>query len=1490
MSYISHIKVDNTTYDIKDNEAARINSPEFTGTPKAPLPSNSATTQIATVGYVNDAFKANDAMLFKGTIGSSGATVTTLPATHYQGWTYKVAKTGSYAGQTCEVGDMIICVTDGTSANNAHWTIIQNNMTYGDIPSDLELSASTGTSTMIARADHIHQKPNLGNITNEGKISVTTQIDNGDKILISDYDDNNIIKNSSIEFDGLSEDKALTPKGTWGDFYTESEIDEKLDEKENLIIKSVSGDIVFFDDGLDKPVIDVKIDIEPIQDLHGYDYPWPAGGRKNLIPDGTNTENGFVENKYLKPDGTTASSENYGISEYFPVKADTVYGFKKYIGYTINIPSICFYDSEKNYLSGESYNNRTDFTITSPATAAFARTSIHKSYSSSLLFMEGNDYPESWEPYENICPIGGWTECHVTRTGKNVSKPVAFVTQGLTIKPSASEYITQTQTGFSYTDDASNSRGISVLIGYFKAGETFTFSAVSSDNLYRILYTTEYPTDDTLSTNVAQIGDNVGHWTYTAENDGYYWAAFYTSGHTFPVTIDYFQGEYGSTATIYEPYTEAKISITFPTEAGTVYGGTLDMTTGVLTVTHEFIELDGSEDEGWGKYTSSNPYFYWNFAELGYTISNTCISNIYKRSAVNGNTTNIGFNVADSSGGYARIYIRPKEYENMTTDQFRAMLSAQHLQICYQLATPVTYQLTPIEIVTLLGQNIIFADAGNVTIEYLKKNANLIVKYISNEINKTNKNKADTIISSTSGVHPIISDGANELPVESLIAEISPVQDLHGYGHPWPAGGGKNLLNCTQINTSSGTFAGDVSWVRNSDGSFTLNGTATSTDNLILKSMTDYSFPSGDYIVSGCPIDGGANTYRIVLNKNNSESFGTDTGSGSVAVNLADGDVASVYIRVNSGVTISNKTFYPMVRNSSVSDSTYEPYANICPINGRTSARVVRGGVNWFAQESVPMTITSGGVTVTINADGSVTIDGTKNSNAGIIPWNISDSSKNNTNQCDGKKHLPNGTYKLLKCDSRFSTQVYGTNAFPAGTSDVSPIVSSGNDSTFTIDNTYAYNYLRLNIKANSVFHNETFYPMIYKFDEAKVIDVSFPTEAGMVYGGTLDVTTGVLTMTYKVVTFDGVTNGLKFNGKAATATNDNYYWLCPDGNNYEKETEGWYTTIVDPLLRCSHAKYDAYSVAPTEVIYTLYYNKNSGLSLRIVFPLSYGMSSLEMANSWLASEYTNGTPVQIMYKLATPITYQLTSTEVTTLLGMNTIWADTGDVSISYRADTKLHLQSVLTEKSDIEHTHDYLPLSGGTITGDLTIYAEGSTEDDPATKLKFSVKDTTTGKTYDSAYISGYQDHQQTTNGLNMVIRPGGNLFIGGGEYASNHYAAIKPTTTEHTYLGGDSTIYVQANANVIANRAGFQISGANPEVVPCQADIATNDIGSIGTSTCKWANMYTSNINSDGAYVGTTGLEVNGQAKATIFNINNNATMQWNTTDASIDFIFT
>lgn len=111
--------------DITTNTLLVNGNANFVAIPTAPTAADGTNnTQLATTAFVYNAFKSNDAMVFKGVVNSNSD----LPATHYQGWTYKIGTAGTYAGQTCEIGDTIYCVTDGTAANNAHWVVIQNNV------------------------------------------------------------------------------------------------------------------------------------------------------------------------------------------------------------------------------------------------------------------------------------------------------------------------------------------------------------------------------------------------------------------------------------------------------------------------------------------------------------------------------------------------------------------------------------------------------------------------------------------------------------------------------------------------------------------------------------------------------------------------------------------------------------------------------------------------------------------------------------------------------------------------------------------------------------------------------------------------------------------------------------------------------------------------------------------------------------------------------------------------------------------------------------------------------------------------------------------------------------------------------------------------------------------------------------------------------------------------------------------------------------------
>ena len=106
---------------------AKLASPALTGTPTAPTAANGTnTTQIATTAFVNNTLAYANAMTFKGTLGTGG-TITSLPASHNAGDTYRVITAGTWAGKYCEVGTLIICIKDGTAAADADWTSVETN-------------------------------------------------------------------------------------------------------------------------------------------------------------------------------------------------------------------------------------------------------------------------------------------------------------------------------------------------------------------------------------------------------------------------------------------------------------------------------------------------------------------------------------------------------------------------------------------------------------------------------------------------------------------------------------------------------------------------------------------------------------------------------------------------------------------------------------------------------------------------------------------------------------------------------------------------------------------------------------------------------------------------------------------------------------------------------------------------------------------------------------------------------------------------------------------------------------------------------------------------------------------------------------------------------------------------------------------------------------------------------------------------------------------
>lgn len=76
--------------------------------------------------YVDKIISASQGIVYKGTINS----VDDIPNTYEVGWLYVIGTAGTYVGQKCEVGDMMIAVISrqGSGNENSDWDVIQTNI------------------------------------------------------------------------------------------------------------------------------------------------------------------------------------------------------------------------------------------------------------------------------------------------------------------------------------------------------------------------------------------------------------------------------------------------------------------------------------------------------------------------------------------------------------------------------------------------------------------------------------------------------------------------------------------------------------------------------------------------------------------------------------------------------------------------------------------------------------------------------------------------------------------------------------------------------------------------------------------------------------------------------------------------------------------------------------------------------------------------------------------------------------------------------------------------------------------------------------------------------------------------------------------------------------------------------------------------------------------------------------------------------------------
>lgn len=166
----------------------------------------------------------------------------------------------------------------------------------------------------------------------------------------------------------------------------------------------------------------------------------------------------------------------------------------------------------------------------------------------------------------------------------------------------------------------------------------------------------------------------------------------------------------------------------------TVYGGTLDVVSGELTVDRAMVTYNGSED--WGmetgsQYTGSSFYV----AKPSGTGNKYDVfqSNITNKFTLAMSTAQDGVCI---TAGYFNCILGNILGINNVAD-FKTWLSSHNMQIVYPLANPQAYTLTPTEIQTLLGENNVWADSGDVEITY-RRDISIVLENLENALNGSN--------------------------------------------------------------------------------------------------------------------------------------------------------------------------------------------------------------------------------------------------------------------------------------------------------------------------------------------------------------------------------------------------------------------------------------------------------------------------------------------------------------------------------------------------------------------------------------------------------------------------------------------------------------------------------------------------------------------------------------------------------------------------------
>lgn len=471
-------------------------------------------------------------------------------------------------------------------------------------------------------------------------------------------------------------------------------------------------------------------------------------------------------------------------------------------------------------------------------------------------------------------------------------------------------------------------------------------------------------------------------------------------------------------------------------------------------------------------------------------------------------------------------------------------------------------------------------------------------------------------IRTASGTIAHFEDGADDVPMKSVVANITPVQDLHGYSKPWAAGAGSNKWD-----------------EQSEEGYIYISG------NTLYYGTNASTFRSKNFI----PVVGGQDYYIVCSGYSSWRLFGVDANKENPSQLAAGLDSKS--ITIPSGIAFVK--FYvekggkdyanDIAVNYPSTVTTYSPYANVCPISGTDELTLKHDNENMLVMSTFDFTI-QGERFYTTN-EGNVIVNGSNTSGISSVAqdWkdNLTFTLPKGTFYFKAT-NLSNSTITIRrKSDNYTFAQTYGTAV------------------TFTLDEETEL-FIGIYIPENKSFDNVECNFMIsvdnitYDVPNRETYTFDLGQE---IIGGTADVVGGVGEVTRVVITYDGTEN-----------------WHVEGTNNFYVDSgRGSGVYYGEDKLLCSHFK-STYS--------SLGYNNNVYISASGNLNLQCDdiTHTVDGIKTWCTTQYANGTPLQICYELKTPTDFTFTGQPINSYLGTNNLYVDSGEVlDVEYRADIDL-------------------------------------------------------------------------------------------------------------------------------------------------------------------------------------------------------------------------